>query len=72
MFQPILVAVQAHSLKRDRAVVISARNLLRALGGALGLALSSAVFSNVLKRSLDSFSLPLPAGIKISILESIL
>lgn len=72
VFQPTLVAVQAHSLKRDRAVVISARNFLRALGGALGLALSSAVFSNVLKRSLDSLSVPLPASIKSSILESIL
>jgi hypothetical protein len=38
----------------------------------LGLALSSAVFSNVLKRFLNSFPLPLPAGIKNSILESIL
>lgn len=42
VFQPTLVATQAHSLKRDRAVVISARNFLRALGGSLGLALSSA------------------------------
>ena len=42
VFQPTLVAAQAHSLKRDRAVVISARNFLRALGGSLGLALSSA------------------------------
>jgi hypothetical protein len=72
VFQPTLVAAQAHSLKRDRAVVISARNFLRSLGGALGLSLSSAVFSNVLKRSLNSFSVPLPASIKNSILESIL
>jgi MFS family permease len=42
VFQPTLVATQAHSLKRDRAVVISTRNFLRALGGSLGLALSSA------------------------------
>jgi hypothetical protein len=72
VFQPTLVAAQAHSLKRDRAVVISARNFLRALGGSLGLALSSAVFSNVLKKSLNSFSVPLPTGVKSSILASIL
>jgi MFS family permease len=72
VFQPTLVAAQAHSLKRDRAVVISARNFLRALGGSLGLALSSAVFSNVLSKSLDSLSVPLPAGVQSSILASIL
>lgn len=31
-----LVAAQAHSAKQDRAVVISSRNFLRALGGAAG------------------------------------
>lgn len=72
VFQPTLVAAQAHSLKRDRAVVISARNFLRALGGSLGLALSSAVFSNVLRNSLDSLSVPLPASVRSSILASIL
>jgi MFS family permease len=72
VFQPTLVAAQAHSLKRDRAVVISARNFLRALGGSLGLALSSAVFSNVLKKNLNSFPVPLPEGVKSSILASIL
>ncbi|KAN0119895.1 MFS multidrug transporter-like protein [Hyaloscypha variabilis] len=72
VFQPTLVAAQAHSLKRDRAVVISARNFLRALGGSLGLALSSAVFSNVLRNSLESLPVPLPAGVKSSILASIL
>jgi MFS family permease len=69
VFQPTLVAAQAHSLKRDRAVVISARNFLRALGGSLGLALSSAVFSNVLSNSL---SVPLPESVKNSILASII
>jgi MFS family permease len=72
VFQPTLVAAQAHSLKRDRAVVIGARNFLRALGGSLGLALSSAVFSNVLRKSLDSLSVPLPESVKTSILASIL
>lgn len=72
VFQPTLVAAQAHSLKRDRAVVISTRNFLRSLGGALGLAMSSAVFSNVLSSALDSLSIPLPASVKSSILESIL
>jgi MFS family permease len=72
VFQPTLVAAQAHSLKRDRAVVIGVRNFLRALGGSIGLALSSAVFSNVLKRRLNSLSTPLPTNFKEEILASIL
>jgi predicted MFS family arabinose efflux permease len=72
VFQPTLVAAQAHSLKRDRAVVIGVRNFLRALGGSVGLALSSAVFSNVLKKRLNSLSTPLPESFKEEILDSIL
>lgn len=72
VFQPTLVAAQAHSLKRDRAVVISVRNFLRALGGSIGLALSSAVFSNKLRNTLDSLSTPLPGKFKAEILQSIL
>lgn len=72
VFQPTLVAAQAHSLKRDRAVVIGVRNFLRALGGSVGLALSSAVFSNVLKERLNSLSTPLPGNFKEHILASIL
>lgn len=72
VFQPTLVAAQAHSLKRDRAVVISVRNFARALGGALGLALSSAVFSNVLKKSLNSVSAALPPEYESGVLAAIL
>jgi hypothetical protein len=72
VFQPTLVAEQAHSKKSNRAVVISVRKFLRPLGGSLGPAVSSAVFSNVLKRSLNSLSTPLPQGIQAEILASIL
>ena len=72
VFQPTLVAAQAHSLKRDRAVVIGVRNFLRGLGGSVGLALSSAVFSNELKRKLNSLSTPLPGNFKEQILASVL
>jgi MFS family permease len=72
VFQPTLVAAQAHSRKSDRAVVISVRNFLRALGGSLGLALSSAVFSNVLKKSLNSVSVPLSEIVKSKILDAVL
>ncbi|KAH7025678.1 major facilitator superfamily domain-containing protein [Microdochium trichocladiopsis] len=48
VFQPTLVAAQAHSPKQDRAVVIAARNFIRALGGSAGLAISSAIYSNAL------------------------
>ncbi|KAI3396633.1 hypothetical protein diail_11888 [Diaporthe ilicicola] len=51
-----LVAAQAHSAKQDRAVVISSRNFLRALGGATGLAVASALYSNTLINHLDSTS----------------
>jgi hypothetical protein len=72
VFQPTLVAAQAHSRKSDRAVVISVRNFLRALGGALGLALSSAIFSNTLKKSLNTLATPLPETVKSGILAAIL
>lgn len=50
----VLVAAQAHSLKADRAVVISSRNFLRSLGGACGLAVASALYSNTLVDRLPS------------------
>ncbi|TVY88394.1 putative transporter [Lachnellula willkommii] len=72
VFQPTIIAAQAHSSKRDRAVVIGVRNFSRSLGGALGLAISSALFSNVLETSLNSISIPLPAGYKTGLLAAIL
>ena len=71
-FQPSLVALQAHSAKRDRAVVISTRNFLRAMGGSFGLAICSAVFSHALKKSLNSANPPLPSDLKSGILATIL
>lgn len=50
----VLVAAQAHSAKEDRAVIISSRNFLRSLGGAGGLAIGSALFSNTLTKRLPS------------------
>ncbi|KAK5729915.1 hypothetical protein LTR17_011554 [Elasticomyces elasticus] len=52
VFQPTLVALQAHCPKAQRAVVTSNRNFLRSSGGAVGLAVASAILSNVLKSSL--------------------
>ncbi|ORX96546.1 major facilitator superfamily domain-containing protein [Clohesyomyces aquaticus] len=54
VFQPTLVAAQAHYSKEDRAVVISARNFIRALGGSAGLAIASAIFSNSLIRNIPN------------------
>ncbi|KAK5128730.1 hypothetical protein LTR85_000063 [Meristemomyces frigidus] len=59
-FQPTLVAAQAHSPKQDRAVVISVRNWIRAYGGAVGLAVASVLFSNIVKSRLPS-TLPVSA-----------
>lgn len=52
IFQPTLVALQAHCTKAQRAVVISNRNFLRSLGGAVGLAISGAVLQNTLKMAM--------------------
>jgi hypothetical protein len=68
VFQPMLVAAQAHSSKQDRAVVISARNFIRALGGSAGLAIASAIFSNIL---LESLPASLPQTISNEIRKSI-
>ncbi|THX91834.1 putative major facilitator superfamily transporter [Aureobasidium pullulans] len=53
-FQTTNTAMQAHSPKSQRAIVISNRMLLRQLGGAVGLAISSAVSGNVLASSLPA------------------
>lgn len=64
VFQPTLVAAQAHSSKEDRAVVISVRNFARALGGAAGLAFSPAIFSNVLYTSTADLPLNLQQQVR--------
>lgn len=71
VYQPSLVAAQAHCTKRDRAVVISTRSFLRALGGAIGLAISSAIFSNSISNHLNSLKTPLPDDFKNKILDSV-
>lgn len=65
-----LVAAQAHSAKQDRAVVISSRNFLRALGGAAGLAIASALFSNTLVGHLNSIT-AIPANVADEIKSSV-
>ncbi|KAB8237752.1 major facilitator superfamily domain-containing protein [Aspergillus alliaceus] len=54
VFQPCLVAIQAHSPSDLRAVVISNRNFFRALGGAVGLACCSVIQQTALQRALPS------------------
>jgi len=67
IFQPTLVALQAHCPKDQRAVVTSNRNTLRSLGAAVSLAVSGALLANTLRSSLpeelqyladDSFAAP--------------
>lgn len=48
-FQPTLIALQAHSPKSLRAVVISNRNFFRCAGGACGLAVSAAIMQATLR-----------------------
>lgn len=54
IFQPIVVALQAHSPVAKRAVVISLRNFFRCTGGAAGLAISAAILQAVLRKNLPS------------------
>lgn len=67
IFQPTLVALQAHCPKAQRAVVTSNRNTMRSLGASVSLAVSGALLASTLKRSLpeelqylasDSFAAP--------------
>ncbi|KAI9838028.1 MAG: hypothetical protein M1819_006182 [Sarea resinae] len=53
IFQPCLVALQAHSPKSHRAVIISNRNFFRSLGGACGLAVSALILQSTLQKNLD-------------------
>jgi len=68
VFQPTLIAAQAHSRKEDRAVVISTRNFLRSMGGGGGLAIANTIFSNTLQRNIPNTT---PRHIKDAIKESI-
>ncbi|KAF2762644.1 MFS general substrate transporter [Pseudovirgaria hyperparasitica] len=54
VFQPVLVALQAHAPRHQRAVIISNRNFLRSLGGAAGLAISAAILQSSLRGALPS------------------
>jgi hypothetical protein len=52
VFQPTIISLQAHSPKAQRAIVISIRNFIRCLGGAVGPAVSAAILQNTLRASL--------------------
>jgi MFS family permease len=54
VFQPTLVALQAHSPKRQRAVIISNRNFVRCTGGACGLAISATILQTGLLANLPT------------------
>ncbi|KAF5250343.1 hypothetical protein FANTH_4443 [Fusarium anthophilum] len=54
IFQPTLIALQAHSPKSRRAVIISNRNFYRCIGGACGLAVSAAVLQAQLRVTLPT------------------
>lgn len=54
VFQPVLVALQAHCAKAHRAIVISNRNFIRSLGGAVGLAISAAALQNSLRKAMPA------------------
>jgi MFS family permease len=67
VFQTSLVGLQAICLKKDRAVVTSARNFVRYFGASCGLAICSAILTNTLKANLPT---SLPAALRTQVLES--
>ncbi|KAF4126881.1 transporter [Geosmithia morbida] len=68
VFQPTLVAIQACTAKEDRAVATSVWSFTRAVGGALGLAVSTAVMSHVVAGEIVS----LPRDVQERILGQVL
>ncbi|CAJ2505185.1 Uu.00g125790.m01.CDS01 [Anthostomella pinea] len=68
VFQPTIQALQAHTAKEDRAAVISVRNFTRAMGGAAGLAISTAVFASQIESGVAS----LPAEARRRVTEEII
>ncbi|OAL36556.1 hypothetical protein AYO20_04172 [Fonsecaea nubica] len=71
IFQPVLIALQAHCSKAQRAAVVSNRNFLRSSGGAVGLSISAQVLQSSLRRKLpprlasyshNTFALPPLSG----------
>ncbi|KAH3668574.1 hypothetical protein OGAPHI_002328 [Ogataea philodendri] len=62
VFQPTIIALQAHSRLADRAVIIATRNFNRSVGAAVGLASCSAIMSNSFRAKLRSSNLGLSAA----------
>ena len=56
--QVALVAAQALAPAKDRAVITGLRNLSRFIGGAFGLAISSAIMNNIITSKLATSGLP--------------
>lgn len=54
--QPSVIALQAHTKKKYRAVVVSCRNFMRSLGAATGIATSAGIFQSSLKRRLPEWA----------------
>lgn len=82
IFQPVLVALQAHVAPARRAVITSNRNFFRCAGGAVGLAVSAAVLQATLRKKLppayvDSiasrpYAVPDLAGLPVADADAIL
>ncbi|KAF2815647.1 MFS general substrate transporter, partial [Mytilinidion resinicola] len=68
IFQPTLVLAQNQSRSEDRAVCVTTRNYIRALGASAGMAIGSGIFSRTLKTSIPK---TLPKSTTRAILRSI-
>ncbi|GME30609.1 MFS transporter [Neofusicoccum parvum] len=66
VFQPAIVAIQALSKPQDRAVATSTRNMFRALGSVVGVALSTAVQFAVMTSALPK---ALPSTLRAQVID---
>lgn len=72
IFQPTLIAAQAHSFKRDRATVISTRNVLRTFGGSISLAISATILANTFAENLNATGAEYFSRSEIEILKTLI
>ncbi|KAH3680795.1 hypothetical protein WICMUC_000146 [Wickerhamomyces mucosus] len=52
--QPTIIAIQSVSDRKDRALILSVRNVLRALGNSISISISSLIYTNSLIKSINS------------------
>lgn len=68
-FQPTILAIQANAPRRDRSLALGVRNVLRALGNSVGVAISSLIYTNTLVKN-TNMEKSLPQYLKTIIIDN--